>query len=626
MTDVTGAAGGGAVWKENLVPKTSGKEGKKETKIVLETLGLKDKTLSGLRKLGIKKWQAVTFEKGEHQKVYITVSGLKKLGLNNEQIKHVVQEKSEIKRTLELNHAIFENKLRGATDESLQNLKQEALEYAKQGDVAYLVLYVCKETNADKILDALQCLEDRNLQREFLFEVADVLSEEVLQAISNKLEQDSELKPFLENVIFASKQLSQVEKTQHRLEFKDMVKIAIFAESKFESLSKEEKLKLYLSKKDTGLARSIVIDFESKSIIVLSKKHGDIRGFGATKKVTSAVTVPFRQNSANAGQVQGEARSWARLVNRSGRIIEKREIELARRFSDDVHLVIQYQSSKNPNVLKTTIIEERCDRDLSVHTVFAEQPREKLTEEQVGKVCCGICRSLFKMHGEDFAHKDIKFENVMMSNGQAKLKDFGFSHGVAGDSAKHYPMYPGLENGYGTKCYTAPEVLGKYKLPDKSAQAKAEDMYAMGCLLYELIADGATPWNSAVDGVFYRNENRQTAVNAQIQGYNKILAESGNEKNPKRKALLEICAALVHPVPSERMTIEQFMSRLCQLDPDTAVEMFVTSGYLEKYAADHPESVEKILQLFSNEEFKQEALKKDPELLNKVHNLYSLAK
>ncbi len=363
---------------------------------------------------------------------------------------------------------------------------------------------------------------------------------------------------FFETILIGSKQLQKIEKQQHAIDFQDIVKIITFVECKFEELQTSQTL-VYESKKQTGLPRSLIVDFKNKSIIVLSKKNGDIQASGVSKKVTAAVSISMRLSSDNVKE-QNEAKSWARLVNKPETVINPKEIELSRRFSNDVHLVIQYPSIKHPGITKTTIIETRYEEDISANIVSTKKQRIKLNEQQVAKICYGVCVSLFKMHNEGFVHKDISSSNVMIRNGQAKLKDFGFAH-AADPGNKEFPKHKFISNWYGLPMYSAPEVLAETRLDDEVKQAKAEDMYAVGCLLYELISDRQLPWGNSVD--LWNDQAHESRVrHAQRTWPQKILHESQGETNQARKALLEICAELVDPNPATRMTVDKLMSKL----------------------------------------------------------------
>ncbi|GIK27663.1 MAG: serine/threonine-protein kinase PknK [Chloroflexi bacterium] len=93
-----------------------------------------------------------------------------------------------------------------------------------------------------------------------------------------------------------------------------------------------------------------------------------------------------------------------------------------------------------------------------------------------------MLQALAYLHRRGIVHRDLKPENLLVTNGQLKLLDFGISSaadllGVAS---------PGTIGG--TLAYLAPELLRG------AAPAETSDLYAVGILLYEMLA-GRHPFN-----------------------------------------------------------------------------------------------------------------------------------
>jgi serine/threonine-protein kinase len=87
-----------------------------------------------------------------------------------------------------------------------------------------------------------------------------------------------------------------------------------------------------------------------------------------------------------------------------------------------------------------------------------------------------LARALAHAHAAGVVHRDVAFENVMLSfSGQVKLVDFGIARGIADPSL----TVPGMI--VGRLAYTAPEVLAGGR-----ADARA-DVYAAGVFLWELL-------------------------------------------------------------------------------------------------------------------------------------------
>jgi len=82
-----------------------------------------------------------------------------------------------------------------------------------------------------------------------------------------------------------------------------------------------------------------------------------------------------------------------------------------------------------------------------------------------------LINSLHYMHSRDFAHLDIKHDNILLDESNIpRLADFGFTKHVTG---------PITFNRY-TREYAAPEVLK----PTGPFDAKKADIYSMGVVFY----------------------------------------------------------------------------------------------------------------------------------------------
>jgi predicted ATPase len=104
-----------------------------------------------------------------------------------------------------------------------------------------------------------------------------------------------------------------------------------------------------------------------------------------------------------------------------------------------------------------------------------EEPRPLLS------VLRRLCETLAFVHGEGIVHRDLKPGNVLVRpNGVPVLVDFGFASWFAASAGRDALDAAGLA--VGTAAYMAPEqILGQ--LVDARA-----DLYALGCMVYELFA------------------------------------------------------------------------------------------------------------------------------------------
>lgn len=118
------------------------------------------------------------------------------------------------------------------------------------------------------------------------------------------------------------------------------------------------------------------------------------------------------------------------------------------------------------------IVEGRTIRDLLLN---AEAPGP----EQALIIVSGVLEALAYSHQHGIVHRDIKPANVIIThNGAVKVMDFGIARALHGASTTM--TQTGMV--MGTPQYLSPEqALGK-------AVDHRSDLYATGCLLYELLA------------------------------------------------------------------------------------------------------------------------------------------
>jgi hypothetical protein len=107
-----------------------------------------------------------------------------------------------------------------------------------------------------------------------------------------------------------------------------------------------------------------------------------------------------------------------------------------------------------------------------------------------------LCAPLAFLHGEGIVHRDLKPDNVLVRpTGRPVLADFGIASSFTGHESRDEIGAFGARGG--TLAYMAPEqIRGEY------VDARA-DLYALGCILYELIAR-RPPFVGSTAGDFVR--------------------------------------------------------------------------------------------------------------------------
>jgi TolB-like protein len=120
-------------------------------------------------------------------------------------------------------------------------------------------------------------------------------------------------------------------------------------------------------------------------------------------------------------------------------------------------------------------------------TLRARLQREvQLDASEAVRVVCEVADALTYAHAAGVIHRDIKPENILLTAGHAVVADFGIAHAI--DAAGGERL---TETGLalGTPQYMSPEQASGTRAVDARS-----DVYALGCVLYEMLA-GEPPFS-----------------------------------------------------------------------------------------------------------------------------------
>jgi TolB-like protein len=126
--------------------------------------------------------------------------------------------------------------------------------------------------------------------------------------------------------------------------------------------------------------------------------------------------------------------------------------------------------------------------------VEGESLRDRLTREgplplaDAVAIAGEAADALGYAHGHDVVHRDVKPENILLSGGHALVADFGIARAIGAAGGDQL-----TETGIalGTPAYMSPEQA----LAERPLDGRA-DIYALGCVLYEMLA-GEPPFSGS---------------------------------------------------------------------------------------------------------------------------------
>jgi len=103
-----------------------------------------------------------------------------------------------------------------------------------------------------------------------------------------------------------------------------------------------------------------------------------------------------------------------------------------------------------------------------------------------------VASALAYAHGHGFIHRDIKPGNILLSGGYALVADFGLARAITRAQSDNSITQSGLT--IGTPTYMAPEQANSQGVIDGRS-----DIYALGCVLYEMLV-GDPPFTGSTPG------------------------------------------------------------------------------------------------------------------------------
>ena len=263
----------------------------------------------------------------------------------------------------------------------------------------------------------------------------------------------------------------------------------------------------------------------------------------------------------------------------------------AQRFLLEIQILARLQHPHILALLDSGTTDEASSRPFYVMPyVDGETLRQRLTREgplpvaEALRLVRETGEALHYAHGEGLIHRDVKPENVLLSQGHALVADFGIAR-AAGVAAGDRLTRTGLS--MGTPAYMSPEQAGG----EREVDARA-DQYSLACVLYELLA-GQPPFTGPDAFAVLSRQVLDpvpplTTLRPGVAGSVRRAIERALSKVPADRfgTVLEFLAALEAPeapaaAPKKAIVVLPFAN--LSPDPDNA---YFADGLMEEVIAD----------------------------------------
>jgi eukaryotic-like serine/threonine-protein kinase len=263
----------------------------------------------------------------------------------------------------------------------------------------------------------------------------------------------------------------------------------------------------------------------------------------------------------------------------------------AQRFLLEIQILARLQHPHILALLDSATTEEASPRPFYVMPyVEGESLRERLTREgplpvpEALRLVREAGEALHYAHGQGLIHRDVKPENILLSQGHALVADFGIAR-AAGVAAGERLTQIGI--GLGTPAYMSPEQVEGNRDVDGRA-----DQYSLACVLYELLA-GQPPFTGPSAGAVLARQVLDpvpplTTLRPAVPGSVRRAVERALSKSPADRygTLPEFLAGLdasdaAPAVPKRSIVVLPFAN--LSPDPDNA---YFADGLMEEVITD----------------------------------------
>lgn len=261
----------------------------------------------------------------------------------------------------------------------------------------------------------------------------------------------------------------------------DFLQIALFIEANLQSI--QQKKKTYISQEQTSLACALEYDPKTRKIfIILPDNKLTHIGRGKNKVVMKAILYQEKNPEIVARALQTKVR----------KVELKTTNEL--KGSEGVMEVVACTEYHSKGLTHRTIYSKLYSPG-SLQRAFSRKIRFSSYEKM--KIALNLLKGLDELHKRNIAHRDLSSVNCLIDiprgsagrrNVVAVIADFGRANSIRKSFSKRLKPQ-------GHSAYLPPEAIFKGKV--QGADMCRTDVYAAGCIFYQLFYEKRAPWQNS---------------------------------------------------------------------------------------------------------------------------------